>query len=68
MDPSNPLGKFLPELYVIAEGEKCIKDIEGNPLPQCIVMEKGESLDTWAEASGDRLDIFTGLQVHSIKR
>jgi hypothetical protein len=62
-DPSIPLGKFLPQLHLIAEGEDSLVDVEGNPMPPCIVMEKGESLDTWAESSGFKLDMFTGLQV-----
>ena len=62
-DPSNPLGKFLPQLFEIAEGENAVRDVEGAPLPQCILMEKGESLDTWAQASGFKLDMVTGLQV-----
>lgn len=63
LDPSTPLGKFLPQLHTIAEGENALVDAQGNEMPSCIVMEKGESLDTWAESSGFKLDMFTGLQV-----
>lgn len=40
-----------------------LTDAHGDPLPPCIVMEKGESLDVWAATSGDGLDMVTGLQV-----
>lgn len=63
LDPSSPLGQFLPQLHTIPEGESALSDAEGNKMPSCIVMEKGESLETWAENSGLKLDMFTGLQV-----
>lgn len=63
LDPSNPLGQFLPQLYTIAEEETALSDSAGNRMPPCIVVEKGESLETWAENSGLKLDMFTGLQV-----
>ena len=39
--------------------DKSIKDPMGHPLPPCIVMERGESLDIWAErAKPDRAVAF----------
>jgi hypothetical protein len=62
-DRGKPLGRFLPEVHRIvncpAEG---FTDARGVPLPPCIVMEKGESLDHWAARGGDGIDRVTGLQ------
>ena len=39
--------------------DKSIKDPQGHPLPPCIVMERGESLDIWSErAQADRSQAF----------
>ena len=63
-DPSQPLGKFLPQLHSIAVGEATgLRDAHGALMPPCIIMEKGEALDLWIENSGDNIDLFTGLQV-----
>jgi hypothetical protein len=66
-DRDRPLGRFLPEVHRIincpAEG---FTDAHGVPLPPCIVMEKGESLDHWAARGGDGVDRVTGLQVRVI--
>ena len=62
MDPTQPLGKFLPQLHSIAEGEASgLRDARG-----CIIMEKGEALDVWIENSGDAIDLFAGLQVRPV--
>lgn len=64
-DPTQPLGRFLPECRAIADptvGRGCT-DKRGNLLPPCIVMEKGEALDKWAARSEEGLDFVTGLQV-----
>ena len=64
MDPTQPLGKFLPQLHSIAEGEASgLRDARGALMPPCIIMEKGEALDVWIENSGDAIDLFAGLQV-----
>ena len=63
MDPEQPLGRFLPQLYDIAEGEGALQDVHGSPMPPCIIMEKGEALDVWIDNSGEKIDLFTGLQV-----
>lgn len=47
-------------------GEAGFVDGDGNDLPPCIIMEKGESLDLWAASTGDGLDMVTGLQVQHI--
>ena len=63
-DPAQPLGRFLPQLYAIAEGEEAaLRDAKGSSLPPCIIMEKGEALDVWIDNSGEKIDLFTGLQV-----
>lgn len=37
-----------------------VVDPQGNPLPPCIVMERGESLDIWSErAKPDRMQSFS---------
>lgn len=64
VDPGQPLGKFLPQLHSIAEGESSgLRDVYGTLMPPCIIMEKGEALDVWIANSGDKIDMFTGLQV-----
>ena len=45
---------------VESNADKRIKDPQGNPLPPCIVMERGESLDIWSKrAKPDRSPAFT---------
>ena len=45
---------------VESNADKGIKDPQGNPLPPCIVMERGESLDIWSKrAKPDRSQAFT---------
>ena len=67
VDASQPLGKFLPQLHAIAEGEESgLRDAHGTLMPPCIIMEKGEALDVWIENSGDSIDLFTGLQVRPL--
>ena len=64
VDASQPLGRFLPQLHSIAEGEASgLRDASGALMPPCIIMEKGEALDVWIANSGDNIDLFTGLQV-----
>ena len=45
----------------IVSNDNCeVVDAKGNPLPPCIVMERGESLDIWsARARPDRWQAFT---------
>ena len=63
-DGSQPLGRFLPQLHSVLEGEEGgLRDHRGALMPPCIMMEKGEALDTWIDSSGDCMDLFTGLQV-----
>ena len=62
-DPNQPLGKFLPQLHSIVEGEASgLRDAHGDLMPPCIIMEQGEALDVWIMNSGDKIDMFTGLQ------
>lgn len=63
-DNTKPLGAFLPEVHSIIDPSKTtFLDAAGVPLPPCIIMEKGESLDKWAASCTDGLDMVTGLQV-----
>eukprot|EP00892_Ulva_mutabilis_P011476 jgi/Ulvmu1/8700/UM047_0040.1 len=72
-DPGSPLGPFLPLVRNIigardpadplAAAER-ILDAHGRPLPPCIVMERGESLDIWRTRNAhDGIDVFTALQI-----
>ena len=68
-DRSSPLGFFLPQLRSIAGApgfEAGIADAYGHPLPPCIVMEKGESLDVWMQRNRAGVDMVTGLQVRFV--
>ena len=66
MDRTQPLGAFLPEVHSIIDPlDSEFLDAAGVPLPPCIVMEKGESLDKWAASCTDGLDMVTGLQVRA---
>lgn len=55
------LAQFLPKvLKVYSNVDKKLKDTHGHPLPPCIVMERGESLDLWAaRRHPDRSQAFT---------
>ena len=66
MDSRQPLGKFLPQLHSIAEGEGSgLRDASGALMPPCIIMEKGEALEVWIESSEGENDPYFGLQVRS---
>ncbi|NJR41862.1 MAG: hypothetical protein HC767_03580 [Akkermansiaceae bacterium] len=44
----SPIGKLLPMLAgLVEDGE--ISDSDGHPLPPCIIMERGESLNEWCQ-------------------
>jgi hypothetical protein len=61
-DRSLPMGRFLPEVFNIIDSAAVgFTDAHGIPMPPCIIMEKGESLDLWAARDG--VDTVTGLQV-----
>eukprot|EP00892_Ulva_mutabilis_P004011 jgi/Ulvmu1/1982/UM012_0144.1 len=65
-NPDNPLGQFLPALRNIADGSSIaplVVDGHGHPMPPCVVMEKGESLDVWMQRNRGGVDMITGLQV-----
>ena len=68
VDPSMPLGKFLPKLRMIVDSpEGGFVDALGDPMPPCIVMEKGEALDTWVRRSESGIDMVTGVQVWDLE-
>lgn len=48
---------------VVDNEDCCFKDGHGAPMPPCIAMKKGESLDIWSERGGEGLDMITTLQV-----
>lgn len=66
-DPGSPLGPFLPLVRNVLSGERGARrlaDAAGRPLPPCIVVERGESLDKWrARDANGSVDVFTALQV-----
>eukprot|EP00892_Ulva_mutabilis_P006547 jgi/Ulvmu1/4264/UM194_0004.1 len=56
--------KFLPQVEAVCdEGADGLVDARGRPLPPCIVMEKGESLQDWSNRAEP--DLFTALAVLS---
>ena len=57
---ASPLAQFLPQVRnVEANDDHALLDPSGHPLPPCIVMERGESLDMWSErATPDRYQAF----------
>ena len=63
-DAASPLRHFLPAVHAIVDNsEGKLRDGNGHPLPSCIVMEKGESLDIWRKRSVRGMDTFTCMQV-----
>lgn len=63
-NPENPLRKFLPPLHsVMDNADGTLVDAQGNPLPPCIVMERGESLDIWSRGTKFKMEIHTCMQV-----
>jgi hypothetical protein len=67
LNDGNPLGQFLPEVRDIVSNEDgWFVDAFGAPMPPCISMEKGESLDMWRSRNRNDMDMITGLQVRYI--
>ena len=65
-DAASPLRHFLPAVHAVVDNcDDTLRDGNGYPLPSCIVMEKGESLDIWRKRSVRGLDTFTCMQVLS---
>eukprot|EP00892_Ulva_mutabilis_P010359 jgi/Ulvmu1/7696/UM038_0128.1 len=61
---SDAAAQFLPKLEAVCDGrDGKLVDPRGRPLPPCIVMEKGESLQDWSERAEP--DLFTSLSVLS---
>jgi hypothetical protein len=64
LNDGNPLGQFLPEVRdIVSNADGSFVDAFGAPMPACISMEKGESLDIWSSRNGNGIDMITGLQV-----
>ena len=58
-------ARFLPKVERVCDGASGeLVDPRGRPLPPCIVMEKGESLQDWSERAEP--DLFTSLAVRSL--
>ena len=55
---SLPGPRFMPRVGFVRD---CGSDRHGNPLPPCIVMEKGESLQEWCNRAD--LDVFASVAV-----
>jgi hypothetical protein len=63
-DRSRPLWHFLPKARAIFDNEDgSFVDAWDSPMPPCIVMEKGESLDQWVKRNTREMDPFTCMQV-----
>eukprot|EP00892_Ulva_mutabilis_P004147 jgi/Ulvmu1/2103/UM125_0007.1 len=61
---SKAAARFLPRVEAVCDGTAGgLADPRGRPLPPCIVMEKGESLQDWSERAEP--DLFTSLAVLS---
>ena len=55
-------ANFLPQVEAVCdEMASGLEDPHGHPLPPCIVMEKGESLNDWSDRAEP--DLFTSLAV-----
>jgi hypothetical protein len=66
-DSDNPLCSMLPAVRDIIDNlDGRFTDSVGDPLPPCIVMEKGESLNIWSRRNKGGLDHTTALQVDYI--
>jgi hypothetical protein len=51
---------------IVPNDDEGFVDASGYPLPPCIVMERGESLDVWAaRAKPDRSQAFSVRSFHS---
>lgn len=54
------------QVHAIVDNEDGkLTDTSGNPLPPCIVMEKGESLDLWMMRNRRTMDTYTCMQVRA---
>lgn len=68
-DSDNPLRRFLPPVHALVDNSNCTHvDGNGHPMPSCIIMEKGESLDLWMKRSRQHMDTFTCMQVRTQTR
>lgn len=57
-------ARFLPKVDAVCDGSNGkLVDPRGRPLPSCIVMEKGESLQDWSLRAEP--DMFTSLAVRA---
>ena len=59
------VGRFLPQVEALCDGSMRALDPRGRPLPPCIVMEKGESLQDWSDRAEP--DVFTILAVRALR-
>lgn len=66
-DVDNALGSMLPVVRDIVDNhDGRYTDAVGEPLPPCIVMEKGEALNIWSRRNKWGLDHMTALQVSTL--
>eukprot|EP00892_Ulva_mutabilis_P004148 jgi/Ulvmu1/2104/UM125_0008.1 len=57
-------ARFLPQIEAVCDSTvKSLVDPRGRPMPPCIIMEKGESLQDWSNRAEP--DLFTALAVLS---
>ena len=60
-------ASVLPRFFEFTVPVACsMLDCNRRPLPPCIVMEKGESLDKWVQRNNRDMDQFTCMQVRAI--
>lgn len=63
-DTSSPLHHFIPKVQdVVDNGDGKFLDVNRRPMPPCIVVEKGESLDMWMQRNKLAMDMFACMQV-----
>jgi hypothetical protein len=61
----SPLGKLLPRLEGMYDNrDGGIADPHGHPLPPCIIIERGESLDEWSKRR--KPDMWAAMPVRSL--
>lgn len=65
----SPIQQFLPRIRsdgIVDNKDGAFVDANGRPMPPCIVMERGESLNKWVVRNKREMDTFTCMQVMHI--
>jgi hypothetical protein len=64
------IQQFLPRVRmdgIVPNEDGSFVDGYGRPMPPCIVMERGESLNMWVQRNKRVMDTFTCMQVQLLK-